>query len=72
MINVIGFGSLKKELIAYTSLCGLSKHILNLLRYQIKLCLFYKTHIYVSLNRASNLSNANLNIYGDILPNQKK
>ena len=26
LINVIGFGSLRKELIAYTSLCGLSKH----------------------------------------------
>ena len=78
LINVIGFGSLRKELIAYTSLCGLSKHfkfIERLPNYQI-MPILQNTHIYVSLNRAGNLSNANLEAIANncciVIPKSKK
>ena len=61
-INIIGFGSLRDELILYTQSKGLSKYfnfIERLSNHEIIPMLKY-TDIYVSLNRAGNLSNANL------------
>ncbi len=78
LVNVVGFGSLREELIAYTKSCGLSEYfnfIERLPNNQV-IPILKKTYIYVSLNRVGNLSNANLEAIAAncciVIPESKK
>ena len=78
LINVIGFGTLREKLIAYTKSCGQYEYfnfIERLPNNQI-IPILKKTDIYVSLNREGNLSNANLEAIASnccmIIPESKK
>lgn len=78
LVNVVGFGSLREELIEYTKSFGLSNYfnfIERLPNDQI-IPILKNTDIYVSLNRAGNLSNANLEAIATncciIIPESKK
>ena len=62
VINIIGFGSLRDKLVSLTK--KFYKHFRFLERLPNKhvLPILKKTDIYVSLNRAGNMSNANLEV----------
>ena len=62
IINIIGFGSLRDKLVSLTKNKNFYKHFRFVERLPNKhvLPILKKTDIYVSLNRAGNISNANL------------